>query len=158
MLEAAAILHVGEIRPAVAADPAHRVAAPSAALVRSYDEGESRRKVWNNAAMLAAARVLGDAALAGHAMHSPSGLIVQLGTGLLADGSWYEGENYHLFSHRGLWYGVVMAEAAGHEIPVELLARFQAGFSTPFLTAFPDLGFPARRDSQYGACRRTSAA
>lgn len=131
-----------------------RVAAPSAALVRSYDEGESNRQLWNNAAMLAAARVLGDAALAGHAMHSPSGLIVQLGTGLLADGSWYEGENYHLFSHRGLWYGVVMAEAAGHEIPVELLARFQAGFSTPFLTAFPDLGFPARRDSQYGASLR----
>ena len=24
---------------------------------------------------------------------------------------WYEGENYHLFAHRGLWYGVTMAEA-----------------------------------------------
>ena len=32
-------------------------------------------------------------------------------TGLLADGTWYEGENYHLFAHRGLWYGVTMAEA-----------------------------------------------
>ena len=47
-----------------------------------------------------------------------------------------------------------MAEASGHEIPADLLARFQAGFSTPFLTAFPDLGFPARRDSQYGASLR----
>ena len=131
-----------------------RVAAPSAALIRSYDEGESNRQLWNNAALLAAGRTLGDDALVVHAIHSPSGLIAQLGTGLLADGSWYEGENYHLFSHRALWYGITMAEAAGHEIPSELLARFQAGFSTPFLTAFPDLGFPARRDSQYGASLR----
>jgi Heparinase II/III-like protein len=131
-----------------------RVAEPSAALIRSYDEGESNRQLWNNAAMFAAGRALDDAALAEHAVHARSGLMASLGTGLLADGSWYEGENYHLFSHRGLWYGVVMAEAAGHEIPLELLARFQAGFSMPFLTAFPDLGFPARRDSQYGASLR----
>jgi len=39
-------------------------------------------------------------------------------------------------------------------IPSDLLARFQAGFSTPFLTAYPDLVFPARRDSQFGASLR----
>jgi hypothetical protein len=131
-----------------------RVAAPSAALIRSYDEGESNRQLWNNAALIAAGGVLEDAALAEQAIHSPSGLIAQLDAGLLSDGSWYEGENYHLFSHRGLWYGVTMAEAAGHELPAASLARFQTGFSTPFLTAFPDLGFPARRDSQYGASLR----
>ena len=131
-----------------------RVAAPSAALIRSYDEGESNRQLWNNAAMLAAGRALDDSALVAHAIHGPAGLLAQLGTGLLSDGSWYEGENYHLFSHRGLWYGVTMAEAAGIELPSQLVARFQSGFSTPFLTAFPDLGFPARRDSQYGASLR----
>ncbi|MDQ2929226.1 MAG: heparinase II/III-family protein [Gemmatimonadota bacterium] len=131
-----------------------RVASPSAALIRSYDEGDSNRQLWNNAALLAAGRTLDDSALVEHAIHSPSGLIASLGSGLLADGSWYEGENYHLFSHRALWYGVTMAEAAGQELPAALLARFQSGFSTPFLTAFPDLGFPARRDSQYGASLR----
>lgn len=131
-----------------------RVVAPSAALIRSYDEGDSNRQLWNNAALLAAGRSLDDSALVEHAIHSPSGLIASLGRGLLADGSWYEGENYHLFSHRALWYGVTMAEAAQHELPAALLARFQSGFSTPFLTAFPDLGFPARRDSQYGASLR----
>jgi len=131
-----------------------RVVTPSAALIRSYDEGESNRQLWNNAALLAAGLSLDDSALAHHAIHSPSGLISQLGTGLLSDGSWYEGENYHLFSHRGLWYGVTMAEAAGIELPSDLRARFQSGFSTPFLTAFPDLGFPARRDSQFGASLR----
>jgi hypothetical protein len=131
-----------------------RVAAPSAALIRSYDEGGSNRQLWNNAALLAAGRTLGDRALVDRAIHSPSGLIAQLGSGLLADGSWYEGENYHLFSHRGLWYGVTMAEDAGYEIPAELLARFHAGFSTPFLTALPDLTVPARRDSPYGVSLR----
>ena len=131
-----------------------RVAAPSAALIRSYDEGGSNRQLWNNAALLAAARTLDDRALEDHAIHSPSGLIAQLGTGLLADGTWFEGENYHLFSHRALWYGVTIAEAAGHELPATLLARFQAGFSAPFLTAFPDLTFPARRDSQHGVSLR----
>ena len=131
-----------------------RVVAQSATLIRSYDEGESNRQLWNNAALLAAGITLGNSALAEHAIRSPSGLIAQLGTGLLPDGSWYEGENYHLFSHRALWYGVTMAEGAGVELPPELIARFQAGFSTPFLTAFPDLGFPARRDSQYGASLR----
>jgi hypothetical protein len=131
-----------------------RVVAPSAALIRSYDEGNSNRQLWSNAALLAAARTLGDRALEDHAIHSRSGLTSQLDEGLLADGSWYEGENYHLFSHRGLWYGVTMAEQAGHELPAELLDRFQAGFSTPFLTAFPDLTFPARRDSQHGVSLR----
>jgi hypothetical protein len=151
---AADLLDAADVGGAATASFRERVAVPSAALIRSYDEGESNRQLWNSAATLAAARLLDDDGLAEYALHSRSGLIAQLGTGLLADGSWYEGENYHLFSHRGLWYGVVMAEAAGHEIPAELLARFQAGFSTPFLTAFPDLGFPARRDSQYGASLR----
>jgi heparinase II/III-like protein len=151
---AADLLDAADAGGAATASFRERVAVPSAALIRSYDEGESNRQLWNDAAMLAAGLAVDDASLVAHALHSRSGLVAQLGTGLMSDGSWYEGENYHLFSHRGLWYGVVMAEAAGHEIPAELLVRFQAGFSTPFLTAFPDLGFPARRDSQYGASLR----
>jgi hypothetical protein len=151
---AADLLDAADAGGAATAAFRERVATPGAALIRSYDEGESNRQLWNNAAMLAASRLLDDPALAEHAVHSSSGLFAQLGTGLLSDGSWFEGENYHLFSHRGLWYGVAMADAAGLELPAALRARFQAGFSTPFLTAFPDLGFPARRDSQYGASLR----
>ncbi|MDQ2766310.1 MAG: heparinase II/III-family protein [Gemmatimonadota bacterium] len=151
---AADLLDAANVGESTTARFRERVAQPSAAIIRSYDEGESNRQLWNNAALLAAGLTLDDTALVEHATHSPSGLIAQLGTGLLPDGSWYEGENYHLFSHRGLWYGVTMAEGAGIELPGELLDRFQSGFSTPFLTAFPDLGFPARRDSQYGASLR----
>jgi hypothetical protein len=77
-----------------------------------------------------------------------------LGDGLLADGTWYEGDNYHQFAHRGLWYGVAVAERAGSTLDAALVARFDAGFAPPFLVALPDDTLPARRDSQYAASLR----
>ena len=38
---------------------------------------------------------------------------MHLADALLGDGSWYEGENYHLFAHRGLWYAMTIAERLG---------------------------------------------
>ena len=125
-----------------------RVVAPSAEIIAGYDEGLSNRQVWNNAALLAASRML-HGRLESAALTGPSGLVTHLTSGLLGDGTWYEGENYHLFAHRGLWYGVMAAAAAGVELPAELVARFDEAFATPFLTALPDYTFPSRRDSQY---------
>ena len=75
-------------------------------------------------------------------MFGPSGVVSHIANGLLRDGTWYEGENYHMFAHRGLWYGVTMAERAGLELPSELIDRFQLGFSAPFMTALPDFTLP----------------
>jgi hypothetical protein len=125
-----------------------RVIEPAAALIASYDEGLSNRQVWNNAALLAASKVLGLGANVA-ALDGPSGLEAHLTSGLLADGTWYEGENYHLFAHRGLWYGVMIAETAGVGLAAPLLARFDEAFATPFVSALPDFTFPSRRDSQY---------
>ncbi len=126
-----------------------RIVRPSAALIAQYDEGMSNRQVWNNAAMMAAALLLGDRAAAERIVRAPSGVETHLAEGLLDDGTWYEGENYHLFAHRGLWYCVVLAETAGIEIDAALLARFQEGFAAPFATALPDFTLPSRKDSQY---------
>jgi hypothetical protein len=131
-----------------------RLIAPSAALIASYDEGTSNRQVWNDAALMAAGVALGDAALVDRAIFGRSGLVALLREGLLADGSWYEGENYHLFAHRGLWYGVQMAERQGASIPTDLGERFAAGFVAPFRTLLPDLTYPSRRDSQYAVSVR----
>ncbi|HEU4565658.1 MAG TPA: heparinase II/III family protein [Gemmatimonadaceae bacterium] len=131
-----------------------RIVEPSAALIASYDEGGSNRQVWNAAALLAAGRLLGRDALVRRAVAGPSGLIAQLDEGLLPDGSWYEGENYHFFAHRGLWYGVTLAERGGAELPADLVARFQEGFAAPLATALPDFTFPSRRDSQYAVSLR----
>ena len=127
---------------------------PSLLLIRSYDEGMSNRQVWNNAAMMAANRVLGRDDEAESIAWSESGLAMHLTEALLPDGTWYEGENYHLFAHRGLSYSVAMAEHAGIELPATLIRRFNAGFSTPFLTALPDFTLPSRRDSQYAISLR----
>ena len=133
-----------------------RIVLPSAALIAQYDEGMSNRQVWNNAALMAAALFLGDRARAERIVHAPSGVEAHLRHGLLSDGTWYEGENYHLFAHRGLWYCLVMAEVAGIGVAPDLLARFQEGFATPFLTALPDFTLPSRKDSQYAVSLQQS--
>lgn len=131
-----------------------RIILPSMSVIASFDEGESNRQVWNDAAILAAGLLLESPAAVRRAIEGPSGVLSQLANGLLADGSWYEGENYHFFAHRGLWYGVTMAETAGMELPAALRDRFQEAFATPLATALPDFTFPSRRDSQYGISLR----
>jgi hypothetical protein len=140
--------------PVLTARVRDRIVEPSREIIGVYDEGASNRQVWNDAALLAAARLLGDSALAERAVHGASGIASHLSGGLLTDGTWYEGENYHLFAHRGLWYGVTMAEHAGIELPRALVDRFQLGFAAPFATALPDFTLPSRRDSQYAISLR----
>ncbi len=127
---------------------------PSARLIAEYDEGASNRQVWNNAALLTAGVLLGDTQLVDQAFGSGSGLAGHLTGSLLTDGTWYEGENYHLFAHRGLWYGVQCCATLGIPLPSEGLRRFDEGFATPLATALPDFTFPARRDSQYAVSYR----
>ena len=88
------------------------------------------------------------------AIHGAGGLEQFLRTALLADGTWYEGENYHLFAHRGLWYLMTLAEHVGATLPADLVRRFETGFAAPLKTALPDFTFPSRRDSQYRASLR----
>ena len=144
----------GSIDARLADDVRERIVAPASAIIRAYDEGTSNRQAWNVAALLAAARVLGDERAAAAAVRGPSGLTMLLSHALLADGSWFEGENYHVFAHRGLWYGVTMAARAGLELPHELVSRFDAGFALPFRTALPDMTMLARRDSQHAISLR----
>ncbi|MDE3172772.1 MAG: heparinase II/III family protein [Gemmatimonadota bacterium] len=131
-----------------------RLVEPSSALIASYDEGLSNRQVWNNAALIAARRLLGVEQDFDPVVYGPSGLLAHLEDGLLDDGTWYEGENYHQFAHRGLWYGLQLAGGAGRELPETAVARFDAGYAATFATALPDLTLPARKDSQYATSLR----
>ncbi len=139
---------------ALGAGVRERLILPSATLIASYDEGMSNRQVWNNAALMAAARLLEDRGMFERAVHGPSGLNAHLGHALLEDGSWYEGENYHLFAHRGLWYGERLASFGGELLPADLERRYRDGFIAPFRTILPDLTYPSRRDSQYAVSIR----
>jgi hypothetical protein len=126
-----------------------RLIEPSSELIAIYNEGISNRQAWNNAALMAAAAVLGRPEAAARTIDADGGLVAHLSRALLRDGTWFEGENYHLFAHRGLWYCVTIAERLGASLPPSLVARFQEGFATPFLTALPDHTLVSRRDSQY---------
>jgi hypothetical protein len=125
-----------------------RVIAPSAELIRGYDEGLSNRQVWNNAALLAASRSLVRVWIQRRSVDQ-SGLVAHLTSGLLGDGTWYRGRE--LSPVRAPWALVRRRDrqAAGVELPPPLVARFDEAFATPFLTALPDFTFPSRRDSQY---------
>ncbi len=124
---------------------------PSSTLIASYDEGGSNRQAWNSAALLASARLLRDDS--GFARHATRAELM-LQQSLLPDGTWYEGENYHLFAHRGLWYIVEICASAGHRLSIDSLQRYRRGFSSPFRTALPDMTLLARRDSQHGVALR----
>lgn len=122
---------------------------PSRDLIAVFHEGRSNRQVWNEVAILSASRVLSDEATVTRRLAASGGLYDHFANGLLDDGTWYEGENYHLFAHRGLWYGVQLLRALNRQLPDALEARYRSGFATPFLGVLPDDTLPSRRDSQY---------
>ena len=141
----------GSLRGAVV----DRIIEPSRALISEFDEGSSNRQVWNNAALIAAATVLGDDRAFDMRLHGgASSLTGHLDQGLLSDATWYEGENYHQFALRGLWYGVTMAETRGVSVPPPLRDRFDRAFEVLYLTALPDFTIPSRKDSQYAVSLR----
>ena len=148
------LLEGAGVESAILGDARERIVVPAASLIASYDEGTSNRQAWNAAALLAASLLLGDRDRAEHVALGGHGLRFLLETALLPDGSWYEGENYHVFAHRGLWYGVTIAERAGIPLDDALLHRFDRGFALPFRTALPDMTMLARRDSQHAISLR----
>ena len=153
VIVAADLLEADGKHAALGARVRERIVAPASAMIQAYDEGSSNRQVWNNAALLAAAAFLGATPDLEPLVWGASGLTAHLARGLLGDGTWFEGENYHLFAHRGLWYGVQLAErlelGMSESFVAPYITRFEEGFAASFVTALPDLTLPSRRDSQY---------
>jgi hypothetical protein len=131
---------------------------PSADTIADFAEPRSNRQVWNAAALLALGSVLGDAALRERAARGPAGVLATLDDGLLDDGLWYEGENYHWFALRGLAWGAELLRTAGEldlwTSGTDVGRKFRAAFRAPVLTALPDFTYPARRDSRFGISLR----
>ncbi len=127
------------------------VADEAAALIGDFDEGFSNRQTWHNAALGAVAVWFEDAELAARAIEGDTGLLAHLAHGFAADGTWHEGENYHLFALQGLVTGIRWARAAGVDALADaaLAARLADALRAPMLTALPDLTFPARKDSRF---------
>lgn len=131
-----------------------KLLSPSAQLIAGFHERGSNRQVWNEAAICSAWMLLGEDRAVRARLDSEGGLRWQIAHGLDESGSWYEGENYHLFAHRGLWYGVELMRAMGEPLSAHLSARYSAGFVAPFRGLLPDETFPSRKDSQYASSIR----
>ena len=67
------------------------IAEPSGALISEFNEGLSNRQVWNSAALAATAQVLDRPGQLEESVEGRGGLREFLESGLLSDGSWYEG-------------------------------------------------------------------
>lgn len=153
------LCHALDLLEAVAPSSAGNVVreqllAPSSERVASYHEGRSNRQVWNEMAVLSALTLLGRHEAVAARLEAPDGLLLHFRTGMQEDGTWYEGENYHQFAHRGLWYGVQLLRARGTPLDAALDARWHEGFVAPFAGLLPDDTFPSRRDSQYAVSAR----
>jgi hypothetical protein len=129
-----------------------RIADDSAALIGEFHEGFSNRQVWHNAALAAVACWFEDEELAARAIEGDAGLLAHLAHGFGTDGTWHEGENYHLFSLQGMLRGIRWAGQAGVDVLADaaLATRISLALRAPMLTALPDGTFPARQDARYG--------
>jgi len=152
-LAAAVLLRESEQLDDAAAGMVSALGEEAANLIGEFDEGLSNRQTWHNAALSALAVWFEDEELLRRVVEGPSGLLAHLLQGFGGDGMWFEGENYHLFALRGLLLGLAWVRSAGVD-PLEepkLADQLQAALRAPTLTALPDLTFPARKDSRFGA-------
>jgi len=152
-LAAAVLLRESEQLDADTAAVVSSLGEEAANLIGEFDEGLSNRQTWHNAALSALAVWFEDEELLRRAVEGPSGLLAHLLQGFGGDGMWFEGENYHLFALRGLLLGLGWVRSAGVD-PLEdpkLADQLQAALRAPTFTALPDLTFPARKDSKFGA-------
>lgn len=151
-LAAAVLLRSSGSLPEETAELVSTVADEAANVIGDFDERFSNRQTWNNAALAAIAVWFEDEDLAARAIESETGLATHLMHGFGADGMWYEGENYHLFTLQGILTGLAWARAAGVDLVAdpELAGRLQAALRAPTLTALPDFTYPARKDSRFG--------
>jgi hypothetical protein len=133
-------------------DGVDRIADEAANVIGEFNEGFSNRQTWHAAALTAVASWFGDEELARTSIEGRTGLLGHLADGFGEDGTWYEGENYHLFALRGLLTGLTWARSLGAELleDPDVASHMKAALLAPALTALPDLTFPARKDSRFG--------
>jgi heparinase II/III-like protein len=151
-LAAATLLREGGLLEDESAEIVSLVADEAANLIGEYDEGLSNRQTWHNAALASIAVWFEDGELATRVLEEPTGVLAHLLHGFGEDGTWYEGDNYHLFALRGQLLAMGWARQAGVDLLSDprLAQRLAAALRAPATTALPDFTFPARKDSRFG--------
>ncbi len=126
---------------------------PSAEVVMDYDEKQNNRQVMNNGGIGAVGILCEEDRLLNYALHGPHGWFYHLEHSVLEDGLWYEGDNYHFASLPSM---ANLADAMGRN-GLDLFGAkagqraFKMMFDAPMFALYPDLTFPARKDSQFAS-------
>ncbi|MEO8200265.1 MAG: heparinase II/III family protein [Gemmatimonadota bacterium] len=152
IIAAATILREGNRLAQEEIESIDRIADEAANVIGEFNEGFSNRQTWHAAALTAIAAWFGDEDLARTSIEERTGLLGHLADGFGEDGTWYEGENYHLFALRGLLTGLSWAGALGADLldNPEIADHLRVALLAPGITALPDFTFPARKDSRFG--------
>ncbi|HET8521873.1 MAG TPA: heparinase II/III family protein, partial [Thermomicrobiales bacterium] len=126
---------------------------PAARVILDYDEGDNNRQAMNNVAIGFVGVLCDEPSFVEYALRGPHGWMHHLEHSVLADGLWYEGDNYHFATLPAM---ANLADAMSRN-GVDLY-RIEAGdrtfkqmFDGPLLDLYPDLTFPARKDSRFGS-------
>ncbi len=151
-LAAATLLRESDRMPEDLSATVDAIADEAASVIGDFNEGLSNRQTWHAAALTAIAAWFGDEDLARSSIEERTGLMGHLADGFGDDGTWYEGENYHLFALRGLLTGLGWAASLGAHLleDEDVAGHLRAALLAPALTALPDFTFPARKDSRFG--------
>jgi hypothetical protein len=104
--------------------------------------------VWNDAASIVTAIVLGDERALREAVDGRTGLRDQLARGVRADGLWWEGSpSYHFYTlAAAVWAVRTLRASARGFADMDVLRRM---FRAPLALALPDLSLPALNDGWY---------
>ena len=151
-LAAATMLRESGMLPDEVNGTVDAIADEAANLIGDFNEGFSNRQTWHAAALTAIAAWFGDEELARQTIEGRTGLVGHLADGFGEDGTWFEGENYHLFALRGLLTGLGWATSLGAELLDDpaVADHLRQALLAPAMTALPDLTFPPRKDSRFG--------
>lgn len=126
---------------------------PAVNVIVDYDEGDNNRQAMNNAAIGLVGILFEEAPLVEHALHGPHGWMHHLAASVGADGLWYEGDNYHFATLPAMANLADAASRNGMKLyQVEAgERRFKMMFDGPLQDLYPDLTFPARKDSRFSS-------
>ncbi|MCD6238301.1 MAG: heparinase II/III family protein [Thermotogae bacterium] len=123
---------------------------PAVYTIMDYDEGMNNRQAMNNYGMGSVGFFFENPRIIEYSLEGPHGLFVQLENGVLDDGMWYEGNNYHWPTLKTLILLSEIANENGIKIYEgkygDILKKM---FYSQIDSMMPDGTFPSRKDSEY---------
>jgi len=140
----------GEIEPQVVERFKLKLFYPAVETILDYDEGMNNRQAMNNYGIGSVGFSFENNFFVDTALNGKHGFLKQIENGVLIDGMWYEGNNYHWPTLEAFILLAEVANANGMKIyndkHGEILRKM---FHVQLDSIMPDGTYPSRKDSEY---------